>query len=232
MNDTTIGAVLAGLPHFANLPGDLRSRLAEGSRRLKLQNGEILFSQGEEARGFFAVESGAVRVFRMTPDGREQVLHHLHSGQTFAEAAVLSMGRYPAHAKAVEDDTSVIEIGATVFGRLFREDPRLAAAMVSSLCIWLHAMAERVEELSIMSAPARFARFLLRQPAKDDGAALVVELPLAKKDLAAHLAIAPETLSRLLRRWQDAGVIESRGKQVAILDTRVLIAVADREGES
>jgi CRP-like cAMP-binding protein len=52
---------------------------------------------------------------------------------------------------------------------------------------------------------------------------------MAKKDLAAHLAIAPETLSRLLRRWQDSRIVESRGRNLAILDSRVLIAIADRE---
>jgi CRP/FNR family transcriptional regulator len=71
----------------------------------------------------------------------------------------------------------------------------------------------------------------LRLPAKDEAGALVVHLPMAKKDLAAHLAIVPETLSRLLRRWQDQGIVESRGKELAILDARVLIAIADRETE-
>jgi len=143
----------------------------------------------------------------------------------------LTMGRFPANARAMQDDTELVEVGATVFLKLFREDPRLAAAMVSSLSMWLHSMVERIEELQIASAPARFARYLLRLPARDEAGALVVQLPMAKKDLATHLAIVPETLSRLLRRWQDQGIVDSRGKELAILDSRVLIAIADRESE-
>ena len=222
---------LADLPHFRALPPDLLQRVAEGSRMVRLRADELLFSQGDPACGFYGVRSGSVRLFRMTTDGREQVLQHVPAGKSFAEAALLTMGRFPANARAMQDDTELVEVGATVFLKLFREDPRLAAAMVSSLSMWLHSMVERIEELQIASAPARFARYLLRLPARDEAGALVVQLPMAKKDLATHLAIVPETLSRLLRRWQDQGIVDSRGKELAILDSRVLIAIADRESE-
>jgi len=103
--------------------------------------------------------------------------------------------------------------------------------MVASLSSWLHALVDRVEELQIASAPTRFARFMLRLPARDEAQALVVSLPMSKKELAAHLAIAPETLSRLLRRWQDQRLIEARGRDLAILDARVLTAIADQDDE-
>lgn len=224
-------AELALMPHFRGLSADLLERLAAGSRVLQLSCEERLFSQGEPARGFFFVRTGAVRLFRETADGREQVLQTVHAGRSFAEAALLDLGRFPVHARAIEEPTEVIEVGASTFMRLFREDARLAAAMVSSLSMWLHSLVERVEELQIASAPARLARYLLRLSAREDGQHLLVRLPMAKKDLAAHLAIVPETLSRLLRRWQDQGLIEQRGKDLALLDPRVLIAIADRETE-
>jgi CRP/FNR family transcriptional regulator len=231
MPDTQVRAALEKLPHFRNLPRELLDALAAGSRVLELRAGETIFTQGTEPTGFFAVLAGAVRVYRISPDGREQVLHHLRAGQSFAEAAVLSFGRYPAHAIATEDDSRVVEIGAATFLKLFREDPRLSAAMVGSLCMWLLSLVERIEELQVASAPSRLARYLLRLPATGAKDPLMVELPMAKKELAAHLAIAPETLSRLLRRWQDSGVVETRGRHLALLDSRVLIAIADREGE-
>ena len=231
MTDTHVRAALEDLPHFRSLPRELLDALAAGARRIELRSAETIFTQGSVPTGFYAVESGSVRVYRISPDGREQVLHHLRAGQSFAEAALLSLGRYPAHAIATEDDTRVIEIGAVTFLRLFREDPRLSAAMVGSLCMWLLSLVERIEELQVASAPSRLARYLLRLPATGARDPLTVELPMAKKELAAHLAIAPETLSRLLRRWQDAGVVESHGRNVVLLDSRVLLAIADREGE-
>lgn len=231
MADPRIKAVLEGLPHFKNLPGDLVEQIAAGSRRLEFKAGEPIFTEGSQPTGFFAIEHGSVRLYRVSPDGREQVLHHMHAGRSFAEAALLSFGRYPAHAVATENGTVVIEVGATTFMRLFREDPRLSAGLVASLCMRLLSLVERIEELQVVSAPARLARYLLRLPASGSSDPLIVELPMAKKELAAHLAIVPETLSRLLRRWQDSGIVESRGRELAILDSRVLLAIADRDDE-
>ena len=104
-------------------------------------------------------------------------------------------------------------------------DSELAA--VATAFNQMAATLERVEELQVSSAGARLARYVMKLPAKGASDPLEVELPLAKKDLAAHLAITPETLSRLLRRWQDQGIVETRGKRILLLDSRVLTAIAD-----
>jgi CRP/FNR family transcriptional regulator len=222
---------LRGLPAFRSLPPDLLEQLAACCRRVALGAGETIFLEGEPVRAFFAVRRGAVKVFRLSPDGHEQALHHLRPGQTFAEAAVLSMQRYPASAAAIEPGTEVLEVAAEPFRALFRSDERMAGAMVSSLSMWLLGLVERIDELSVASAGARLARFLLRQPSQRVEATTQVELPMAKKELAAHLAIAPETLSRLLRRWQDAGLVRSEGRTLTVLDERLLTALADHGGE-
>lgn len=228
MSEPSIAGDLRFLPHFRGLPGDLLQELAAGARRLHLAAGQVVFSEGAPARAFYSVKRGTVKVYRISTDGREQVLHHLGEGRTFAEAAVLTMPAYPAHAVAV-GDTELIEIGAERFLALFRSDPRLAAAMVGSLSMWLIGLTERVEELSVASATARLAHYLLRLPSRLEEGVIAIELPFAKKDLAAHLAITPETLSRILRRWQDARLLRSVGRRFEILDERLLVAIADRD---
>jgi len=229
MTDAELIADLGLLPHFRGLPADLMESLAAGTKRRSFSAGQVIFSEGEPPRAFYCVRRGAVKVYRLSPDGREQVLHHLGEGRTFAEAAVLSMRAYPAHAVAVEAETELIEVGAERFLHLFRGEPRLAAAMVSSLSMWLINLTERIEELSVASAAARFAHYLLRLPSRVEGQLVVLQLPMAKKELAAHLAITPETLSRLLRRWQDTGVLRCDGRRLEVLDERLLEAIADRD---
>lgn len=220
---------LASLPHFRGLAGDLLEQIVAASRAREFRAGESIFLQGEPCRAFHVVRTGAVRIYRLSPDGREQVLHHCGPGRSFAEAALLSIGRYPAHAQATETPTEIVEIGGKPFLELFRTDPRLSAAMVGSLCMWMHELVERVEELSIARAGARLARYLLRQPATGAGRSAEIELAMARRELAAHLAIQPETLSRLLRRWQDEGVISVEGRHLTIPDARALEAIAARE---
>jgi len=229
MTDPDLIDELRLVPHFRGLPPDLMEAVASGAKRVSCASGQAIFREGEPVHAFYLVSRGAVRVYRLSPDGREQVLHHLGEGHTFAEAAVLTMSRYPAHAVAASGGTELIEIGAEGFRALFRGEPRLSAAMVASLSTWLISLTERVEELSLASASARLAHYLLRLPSSVEDGGVLVELPLAKKELAAYLAITPETLSRLLRRWQDAGVVGSDRRRLRILDERLLLAIADRD---
>lgn len=232
MSAEQISADLRQVPYFKNLPADLIERIAAGSAVRTFTSGEMVFHQGEPARALFVVRKGGVRIYRVSSDGQAQVLHHMRAGQSFGEAAVLSFHRYPVHATAVESPTEIVEIGAQAFLHAFREDPRLSAAMVSSLCIWLHELVERIEELSVPSAATRLARYLLRQPARGNAERLEIELSMAKKELAAHLAIVPETLSRILRRWQDVKIVSSDGRALSILDSRRLTEIAEGSSEA
>lgn len=225
MKEPDFERALRALPHFKALPPDLLVQVAALTKRSRRRAGEMIFSEGDACRAFYAIESGGVKLYRASPDGHEQVVHTLHAGATFAEAAFLSFGRFPVSAVTTEP-SNLLEIGGEAFLRLFREDARLAAAMVASLSMRLVSLVERVEELSLVQAGARLARWLMRQPATgaDQPA---IELGMAKKDLAAHLAMTPETLSRLLHRWQEAGWIDSERARVVLKQPDRLMEVAD-----
>lgn len=225
MSDAVL-ETLRRLPHFGGLDDATLARLAAASRLLRPGAGELIVHEGEPCRGFFAVRTGSVRVFRVAPDGRVQVLHRLGPGHSFAEAAVLNMGAYPASAEALEDGTEVIEVGAATFLALFDTDRRLPRVMVASLCGWLRTLLTRVEELSVHSAGARLARYLLDLPARDTESGLEIELPMSKKEIAELLGITPETLSRQLRRWDDQGVIRSERAGLVLLRPDTMLSIA------
>lgn len=224
---------LRALPHFRSLPEASLAAVARLARVRTCRAGEALFGEGEPARAFFFVRAGSVKLYRLGSEGREQVLHHLGPGRTFAEAAVLSMPAYPAHASALETPTELIEIAGAPFRELLAADPQLSIAMLSSLSIWLAGLADRVEELSLTNAASRLAHHLLRRPSRKERAGQAIELDLARKELAAHLAMTPETLSRVLRRWQDEGLVRAEGRRLVVLDEGRLDALAEgRAGDS
>lgn len=219
--------VLARLPHFRGLDEELLGRVARTARPLVLQAGEPLFAAGEPCRGFFVVIEGAVRLFCMSAGGQEQVVHQSRAGGTFGEAALFRHGRYPVFAEAIESPTRLLLVRGEPFLALFRSEPRLAESMVASLCQRLLGLVERVQELGITSAEARLAWRLSRLSARRQGGALVIEIPGTKRELAAELSMTPETLSRLLKRWRDAGIVEVDGAIIRILDVAGLLARAD-----
>ncbi len=227
--DAGIAATLAGLPHFRELPPELLARVAALCSEVELAAGETLFRAGQRCDGFFVVREGRIRVFRLAPDGREQVVHHVDAGHTFAEAALFHHGIYPANAAAAEP-SRLIRIDGPRFLQLFAAERALAASMVGSLCGWLHALLDRIEMLTLVSAGSRLAAYLLRLPARQVDGELRVELPVAKKALAAELSITPETLSRLLSRWRERGLVRGDGRTVALLDSRTLEAIAESSG--
>ena len=232
MEPEAIRTALAALPHFQSLPPVLLERLAAIARPRELGAGEQLFTEGDRCDAFYAILAGGVRLYRTTPDGERQVLHDLGPPRTFAEAALLNMKRYPASAEARTAGTRLLRIDGQPFLELLEREPRMRSAVIASLSVHLMRLAERVEELSIPSAEARLARYVLRQPAR---AGRQISLGMKKKDLAAHLAMVPETLSRTLRRWRERDwVADTRGAEgpgLEILDEEPLLKLAHPDGD-
>lgn len=222
-----LAARLQQFPLLSGLPAEAVRKLAAAAHVRRFAAGETLFRQGDPARAFYAVLAGGVRVVRLLPDGRDRVLHRLRAGQTFAEAAVLSMPTFPATAIATAGGAEVAEVPAREFIALVENEPGTAKAMIASLAGWLVHLVGRVEELTALSADARLARWLLDAPSHSVAGGFEVTLSLAKKDLAAHLGITPETLSRVLRRWTDQGIVRSKGPSVTILAAEDLVSIAD-----
>ncbi|MFT7463607.1 MAG: CRP-like cAMP-binding protein [Pseudohongiellaceae bacterium] len=218
MQPSDISKLLARLPHFRRLPANVLQAVVATSSVINLRAGDDVFREGQTCDGFFVVATGRVKLFRVTEGGREQVVHDVPAGQTFAEGALFLRGRYPAWAAALESPTQLIKLHGEQFLKLFASEPQLAASMVGSLCGWLHSLLGRVQTLSIVSAEVRLAHHLLRLPARHSPDSVVITLPVSKKDLASELSITPETLSRLFGKWRKAGLITVDGAKVTLLD--------------
>lgn len=221
---------LRRLPLFSGLAPEQLQGVLDCCEPLTVQAGETVFRQGTPCDGFYVVVEGAVRLFRLGPDGREQVLHHVTAGGSFAEAALFRHGRFPAGAAADGTATRLIRVRAAPFLEFFAATPALAPRIIAALCSRLHTLSERIELLTHLSAGSRLAAFLMQLPstAGEGGQGWVVELPVAKKTLAGELSVTPETLSRLLSRWAARGWIGLDGRRVELRDVAALEALADQ----
>lgn len=227
MEPTDVRQLLKSLPHFRRLPPDVLDTVLATAAVLNLKTGDDVFREGESCDGFFVVAKGRVKIYRLTEGGREQVVHDVAAGQTFAEGALFLRGRYPAWAAATETPTQLVKLNGPDFLKLFASEPQLAVSMVGSLCGWLHSLLARVQTLSIVSAEARLAHHLLRLPARHGPESSVVTLPVSKKDLASELSITPETLSRLLGKWRERQLVTVDGSKVTLLDAEALDEIAE-----
>ncbi len=222
--------VLGSSPLFATLPGEDLLLLSSLAVSRKFGKRETVFREGDRGDGFFVVASGKVKVFKLSDEGKEQVLHVLEPGQSFAEAVIFEGGAYPAHAETLSE-AELLFLPKRPFLELLEKRPKVAIRMLGSLSRWLKRMTDLVESLSLRDVETRLV-FYLAEELKARGVAprdgVVLELPVSKNVLASRLGTVPETFSRALKRLQDDGLIAVRGKQIRIVSGAGLLALLSR----
>lgn len=221
--------LLAAHPLLGELGPDVLRRLAERAELRPYRGGETVFHEGDAAPHWLLVAKGSVEVVRFGSDGSERVYHCFSVGQCVAEAAMfMAHGRYPMQARAV---------GATLVWRLERQalrqaceaHPALALRLLEEFSRRLYHYINEVEWLTVSSAPQRLAAFLLRLAARQG---TQVELPSSQRQLAAHLGIRAETLSRLLSEWQTRRWLRGERRQWTLLDAQPLEQLAGAQARS
>ncbi len=175
---------------------------------------EAIFFEGEPADGFYIIMSGKVKIFKLSSEGREQILHIFGPGEPFGEAAVFAGAMFPANSAAMEK-TDVFYIPRAAFERLIKENPSLSLNLLAILSKRLMIFARMIGDLSLKEVPGRLATYLLITSAKRGGADSIT-LDLTKTQLASLLGTIPETLSRILSRMQRSGIIEVKGSRIEI----------------
>lgn len=213
---------------FRGLPESDLSAVASTVRIRNLSKGEYLFREGEPAIGFYVVQSGGINVHRVSPAGKEQVIHVFRRGESMAEAALASPTGYPADSRAVEA-SAVLVIPKPEFLALLSQRPDLALRMLASMSQHLRVLVGRLDDLTLKDVETRFANWLLKrcQPA---GIAQpsVVTLPGTKRVLAAELGVTAETFSRTLAGFRDRGLVSVQGSHIRVSDPAALAALVRR----
>ena len=218
---------IAALPLFSGLSLSQQEALTALSRRQFFKKGATVFSRGDGSSGFYMILAGRVKVFQLSTEGKEQILHIFGPGESVGEAAVFSGALFPAYAEAYEDST-LLFIPRDSFIELIRNDPTLSLAMLAVLSKRLRMVTALVESLSLKEVPARLASHLLFLSA-EGGAAGRIELDISKGHLASLLGTIPETLSRILTKMTARGLIRSEGSRITILDRAGMEALAAGE---
>src|SRR5215212_2405967 len=216
---------------FGELDERTLGALAERAVERRYARDEVLFLAGEEARGLFVIIEGAVRAFRESLDGREQVIHVERAGATVAELPVFDDGPYPSTV-AAEEETTVLFIDKRDVRRLSLEHPEIALAALKVLAGRLRRCAELVETLSLREVGQRLARFLLaegRAHGERTGEGLRVELTNTNQQIAARVGSVREVVSRALTRLQHDGLVRLEGRRLTIPDEKALASFAGED---
>ena len=221
-------AILCKVPLFSGLSGTQLDTLENNSSMLRPDKGQVIFLEGAEAKGFYVLLAGQVKIYKSSSDGKEQILHVLGPGEPFAEVPVFQGTRYPANAMAIQPST-VLYMEKSVLIRLMERDSGLALAMLAALSQRLRQMATMIGQLTLREVPARLASYLLHAAANQGSD--TVDLDISKGHLAGFLGATREALSRALAKLEDQGYIAMENRTITLLEKDSLSALAEGEAK-
>ncbi len=206
---------------FKGLGEEQLNQVAEISFSRDFKRGESIFFEGDEATGFYMVITGKVKIFKMSMDGREQILHIFGPGEPFGEVPVFHGQPFPANAVTMVQ-SRLLFFPRREFVDLVTSTPSLALSMLAMLSLRLRRFASQVESLSLKEVPGRLAAHLVYL-AEEQGRTDQVVLDIPKGQLASLLGTSPETLSRIFAKMTDEGLIRVEGKKIHLLDYEELL---------
>ena len=208
--------IISQTPIFQNLPEDALKMIRRIAKDKFYNKGQTVFSEGDDGNGFYVVAAGKVKMYKVSLEGKEQILHIYGPGNPFGEVPVFSGEQFPANAQTLLK-SHLLFFPRTAFTELIAKNPSLCLNMLAILSLRLRQFTIQVENLSLKEVPGRLAAYLLylvqEQEAEDS-----VSLPISKGQLASLLGTIPETLSRILTKMSNRGLIDVSGGIITLMD--------------
>ncbi len=201
---------------FRNVSDHHLQSLATRGHTRTYQTGVQLFEEGQSANAFYIVMSGEVHLYRWSPEGEAKVFQVLVPGDMVAEAAMfMRPAKYPMNAR-IEKKSKLYSIARGDLLALCEQSNELLMELLSAMSNKLNYVMNRIDQLTMKNAGQRLVSYLLDLHQQQHTNWL--DLPVSYGILASQLAITPETLSRLLQKFRQKGVISGKRKTLVLLD--------------
>ncbi len=211
---------LKSIPYFAELePPDIE-QVARTLVERHFARGEVIFLEGNPSDGLYLVASGRVRIYKVSKEGREQVLTLAGQGETFNEVPTFDGGPNPATAEALEPTTLYV-LPAMDFLRLAAEYPTIWRGIMKLFALRLRQLTVLVEDLSFRQVRSRVAKVLLQR--LEEGQRGSRPPRLTQREIAAIAGTAREVVGRVLHALDEAGAVRLERGHIAQVDEQKLI---------
>lgn len=203
---------------FAPLSDEDLAHVAAVTVERRYDRGDIIILEGDRGGALYFVHSGLIKVFKSSPEGKEQVLRLIEPGRTFNDVPALDGGANPASAAALQPSV-VYATGGAELRRLIVERPGVALATVQALAGALRHLVSLVENLSFRHVTARVARILLEQSAaQEDIQDGKPAHRLTQQEMAAMAGTAREMVGRALKELESEGAIRIQRGRITVVN--------------
>jgi len=206
-------------PYFQGLGEDLLEELAKDMHLRHYVRGEVIFWEGDVCSGLHIIQQGSVKLFRLSPQGRQHIVRVLQEGDTCNEVPVFDGGTNPVNVEALEDawvwvlDTNAVEA-------LFLKDAGFMRKTIENLARNMRHLVRMVSEMAFYQVTNRLARLISEIPADElNGES---GMRWTQDQLGARLGTVREVVARSLRELERSGAIQVENRRITILDAEIL----------
>lgn len=213
-------SLISNIPLFHSLPEAALTMLDRILKEREFARGDNIFTEGSESTGFYIVMKGRVKVFKLSIEGKEQILHIVGPRELLGAVSAFAGNPYPAYADAMESTTALF-FPRKEFLTLIRKEPSVVMNMMANLSLRLQHFTRMIEDLSLKEVPGRLAAYLLYM-CQQTGCGDAINIDISKGQLASLLGTIPETLSRILRKMSEKGIIEVSGRRIKLINKKTL----------
>jgi len=207
---------LKEVPLFSGLSEEQIEKISSITIKKRFFRGEIIFNPGEKGNYFFILKSGKVKIFK-TLKGKDQIIKIFEKPTLFGEAASFTGKNFPAWAEAIED-SEVLIIPRERFLNLIKEDPEIGMNLLSVMAQRLIHLTNVIESLSLKNALSKVASYILKKYEE----AGKQEVPFSTSIASMELGLTKETVSRMVGKLKEMGVIEKTRNRVVIKNVNAL----------
>ena len=220
---------LRDVPLFSEMDIAQLRDISEISRIEQFKKNHHIFLENDAYRGFYIMLKGSVKVYRVSAEGKEYILHLRKPPQPFADVPLFEEGgNYPANAQVLEDSV-LLFIPKEEFTELIRKNPSIAFKMLAGFAKRMRNMTNKMEEISTKEVSNRIARFIIEEIEKNGSVKLeepFLRLTISKSTVATYLGTITETLSRTFKKFQDENIIVVNGKKIFVKNLKKLRQLA------
>ncbi|MBN1483200.1 MAG: Crp/Fnr family transcriptional regulator [Chloroflexia bacterium] len=211
---------LRKIPLFKDLATEELSALAEATRLQRNQKGDLVVRKGDPGDALFLIRSGKVRVFTMDEEGQEIALNIYGPGDFFGELSLLD-GLPRSASITTLTDCELLVLGRDEFAAQLEAHPRMVMRILAALTVRLRTTTERAERMAFLNIYGRIALQLLdlaEEHGRPAQQGIEIDMDLTPEDLASLAGVDLSGLERVLKFYQDAGLVETDWPRLVVRD--------------
>jgi CRP/FNR family transcriptional regulator len=202
-------------PYFDDLPEEMLDQIAGHMQLRGFERGEMLFWEGDPCAGLHIIEEGSVKLFRMSPQGRQYIVRVLQEGDTCNEVPAFDGGTNPVNVETLEK-SRVWVIDDQMLRALVKAHPEFALKILSNFGKNLRGLVRMVSEMAFYQVTNRLARLISESPAEES------RQHWTQEQLAARLGTVREVVARSLKELERSGAIRIEDRRIHIADQDAL----------